>query len=47
MILLTGYPDQDGRATAAGFACHFVKPADPAELLRAVAELAAAETRYD
>ena len=36
LVLLTGYPVAEDRARAAGFDHHFVKPADPTELVRTV-----------
>jgi CheY-like chemotaxis protein len=41
LIALTGFGQRDDkeRAEAAGFERHFTKPADPAELLNALAEL--------
>jgi CheY-like chemotaxis protein len=36
LVALTGWPGQEGRCRAAGFAHHPLKPADPAALARAI-----------
>jgi CheY-like chemotaxis protein len=44
LVALTGFTDEGLRLRSleAGFDCHFLKPADPEELLRLLAELARA-----